>query len=94
MVVPLQKPIRGVDGTLMHEVPVSKGTPVFTNFAACNTAKDIWGDDAAEWKPDRWLAPLPPSVAEAQIPGVSSNMWEFTSFLWYPLADSRQILSE
>lgn len=74
MVVPLQWPITGVDGTLLHEVAIPKGTLVLTNLSACNTAKEIWGDDVYEWKPERWLGPLPPTVTEAQIPGVSSNL--------------------
>jgi len=26
------------------------------------------GEDAAEWKPDRWLSPLPSSVTDARVP--------------------------
>lgn len=40
----------------------------------CNCDPDIWGVDANEWKPERWLTELPPSVAEARVPGVYSNL--------------------
>jgi hypothetical protein len=40
----------------------------------CNKDKLIWGDDALEWKPDRWLKPLPESVIAARIPGVYANL--------------------
>ncbi|KAF7792235.1 hypothetical protein EIP86_003270 [Pleurotus ostreatoroseus] len=72
--MPLQKPVRGVDGRMMSELPVPKGTLILPCFLSCNTAKEIWGKDAEEWKPERWLSPLPGSVAEARIPGVYSNL--------------------
>ncbi|KAI0928018.1 hypothetical protein AcW2_004165 [Taiwanofungus camphoratus] len=74
-VAPLSPPIRGVDGTMMHEIHISKGTVVFIGVLASNRNKAVWGDDALEWKPERWLSPLPDSVAEARIPGVFSSLW-------------------
>ena len=71
--MPLRKPIRGVDGALMTEIPIPKGTFLLPSCRGCNTAKDIWGEDALEWKPDRWLSPLPASVIEAKIPGIYGN---------------------
>ena len=41
---------------------------------ALNRDKKLWGEDAHEWKPDRFLSPLPRTVEEAHIPGVYSNM--------------------
>ena len=73
--MPLQNPIRGLDGQMIHAVHIQKGTLVLPNFLACNTSKEIWGANALEWKPDRWLAPLPSSVTGARIPGVYSNLW-------------------
>ena len=67
-------PIEGADGTVISEIAVPKGTPIFTNFTACNLAKNIWGNDAREWKPERWLAPLPDTVMKAQMPGIYSNL--------------------
>ena len=40
-----------------------------------NKDPDIWGSDADEWKPERWLALLPNSVIEAKVPGVFSHMF-------------------
>ena len=59
----------------MHWVAVPEGTKVFVGIAAVNKDKSLWGEDALEWKPDRWLSPLPESVTQAHIPGVYSNMW-------------------
>ncbi|KAI1784540.1 cytochrome P450 [Ganoderma leucocontextum] len=77
MVLPLSEPIRGLDGTLMTEIPVPKGTIVHVGVLGSNMNRRTWGDDAWEWKPERWLAPLPDAVAEAHIPGVYSNLMTF-----------------
>ena len=67
--------MRCTDGTIVREVPVPEGTTIFLNVQACNTNKAIWGEDAEEWKPERWLTPLPESVTEAKIPGIYSNLY-------------------
>jgi cytochrome P450 len=72
--MPLSEPIIGVDGTKLNEIVVPKGTPLFLGLRACNRNKAIWGDDALEWKPERWLQPLPESVGNAHIPGIYSNL--------------------
>lgn len=72
--LPLLKPITGIDGKEIREVPVPKGTLVLPGYWACNTLKELWGDDALEWKPERWLSPLPNAVLKARIPGVYSNL--------------------
>ncbi|KAI0746326.1 cytochrome P450 [Daedaleopsis nitida] len=77
-VLPLSEPIRGRDGTVLHEVVVPKGTMVVANFLACNTNKALWGADALEWKPDRWLNPLPHAVEEAHVPGIYANLMTFS----------------
>ena len=73
--MPLKDPIRGRDGAIMHEILVPRGTMVLNQYWLCNTSKHIWGNDALEWNPERWLAPLPQEVLEARIPGVYSNMY-------------------
>ena len=73
--LPLSEPVRGVDGKLMHQILVPKGTSVFVGAAASNTNKALWGEDAYEWKPERWLEPLPEAVLDAKIPGVYANLW-------------------
>ena len=59
---------------MMQEVPVPKGTFLFCNLRLCNTNKALWGDDALEWKPERWLEPLPETLIQARVPGVYSNL--------------------
>ena len=72
-VVPISEPLRGTDGKLVTEIVIPKGSNLFTYLLGPNTDKAIWGEDALEWKPERWLSPLPPSVEEAHIPGIYSH---------------------
>lgn len=74
MMLPLSKPIPGLDGSIMSEIFVPKGTLVFIGIMAANRISEYWGEDVMEWKPERWLKPLPDSVLEAHVPGVYSNL--------------------
>ncbi|OSX56068.1 hypothetical protein POSPLADRAFT_1161078 [Postia placenta MAD-698-R-SB12] len=76
-VLPLSEPIRGLDGKMIHEIPVAKGTEVLVGMWACNVNVSIWGEDSLEWKPERWLSGLPNSVKNAAVPGVYSNLMTF-----------------
>ncbi|KAH8986066.1 cytochrome P450 [Lactarius hatsudake] len=76
-VLPLSSPIRDVDGREVHEIFVPKNTNVFVHIYNLNRDPSIWGADAAEWKPERWLAPLPQSVSDANIQGVYANTMTF-----------------
>ena len=73
-VLSLSQPIIGVDGTSMSEIFVPKGTAIGVGIRSCNRSKVIWGNDALEWKPERWLTALPESVIESRVPGVYSNL--------------------
>ncbi|KAL5521682.1 hypothetical protein ACEPAF_2430 [Sanghuangporus sanghuang] len=78
VILPLAWPILGADGkTEIAEIPIKKNTNVIVSIIGSNRSKRIWGDDAEEWKPDRWLSPLPESVAKAHMPGVYSSMMTF-----------------
>ena len=75
MVLPLSEPIRGLDGTLMSEIPIAKDTVVLIGVLGSNLNSRTWGDDAWEWKPERWLSPLPESITEAGMPGVAGILY-------------------
>ncbi|KAI0760472.1 cytochrome P450 [Fomes fomentarius] len=77
VVLPLSKPIRGLDGSTIHEIPIPKDTVVIAALLSSNRNKAIWGEDAMEWKPERWLSPLPEPVTDAKIPGIYSNLMTF-----------------
>ncbi|KAJ3534433.1 hypothetical protein NM688_g7137 [Phlebia brevispora] len=77
-VIPISDPITGVDGSRIDEIFVPKGTSIIINIRSSNRNKELWGDDAHEWKPERWLSPLPAAVAETRMPGVYSNLMSFS----------------
>ncbi|TCD69776.1 cytochrome P450-dit2 [Steccherinum ochraceum] len=76
-ILPFSEPITTKDGTTITEMPVDKGTTILISLRACNRNKAIWGEDALEWKPERWLTTLPKTVTDAKIPGVYSNLMTF-----------------
>ncbi|KAI0761495.1 cytochrome P450 [Trametes elegans] len=76
--LPLLTPVVGRDGTPIDEVAVPEGTWVLANLQASNCNRALWGDDVYEWKPERWLKPLPGALEEARIPGVYSNLMSFS----------------
>ncbi|KAI8986789.1 cytochrome P450 [Trametes punicea] len=77
--LPLSTPTRGTDGKLMSSVPVPKGTIVVISLSSCNRNKALWGPDADEWKPERWLAPegLTRALVEEPIPSAYSHLMTF-----------------
>lgn len=74
MILPLSEPIRGLDGKMMYEIPIPKDTILLIGVEGSNWNKALWGEDALEWKPERWLSPLPSALIDAHIPGVYSNL--------------------
>lgn len=74
VVLPLAKPIKGINGDQIGEVPVPKGTNVTVSILASNRNPDLWGPDAHEWKPERWLNPLPETLISAHMPGIYSHL--------------------
>ncbi|EIW55368.1 cytochrome P450 [Trametes versicolor FP-101664 SS1] len=78
-ILPLSAPIEGVDGRSIHELHVPAGTVVWSNIFGANRDPAIWGPDAAEWKPERWLSPLPGTVADAHVPSVFANLSTFSA---------------
>lgn len=73
--LPLLWPVKSADGrTEIKEIPLKKNTDITISILNANRSKAIWGEDALEWKPERWLSPLPKSVTDAHLPGVYSQM--------------------
>ncbi|KAJ2930397.1 hypothetical protein H1R20_g6706, partial [Candolleomyces eurysporus] len=77
VVLPLSKPVKTVDGKQIQEIHVPKDTIVFASLLGSNTNPELWGPDTYEWKPERWMSPLPDAVVEARIPGVYSHLMTF-----------------
>ena len=72
--MPLSEPIAGVDGTELHDIPVPKDTTVVVAIYSANRNKAIWGEDALEWKPERWLRNPANGGARQRLPGVYGNL--------------------
>ena len=72
--MPLLFPIKSTDGSDITEIPVKENTDVIVSIIGANRNKKVWGDDAEEWKPERWLTPLPAPLEDARIPGVYAHL--------------------
>ncbi|KAI0047498.1 cytochrome P450, partial [Auriscalpium vulgare] len=53
--LPLQYPVRAASGEKVSSVAVPEGTTVIMSILAANHNKNVWGEDASVWKPERWL---------------------------------------
>lgn len=74
-VLPLSNPIAGLDGKEIKEIFLPRDTNLIISIISSNTNKALWGPDAEEWKPERWLSPLPDSLVNAHLPGVYAHLY-------------------
>jgi len=75
--IPLTLRVAEKDTSLLgHYIP--KGTTIFIPPWAVNTSKELWGDDAADFKPDRWTG-----AGNANTGGAESN-YSFLTFFHGP----------
>ncbi|KAJ7729174.1 cytochrome P450 [Mycena metata] len=75
-VMPLSKPVTGVDGTIMDTIKVPKGTICYVAIGASNHDKQVWGEDALEFRPERWVNGKAESVT-TKLCGVYGNTMTF-----------------
>ncbi|KAJ6540823.1 cytochrome P450 [Mycena vulgaris] len=75
-VLPLAKPIIGLDGCPIDAIAVPKGTEVYIAIAGANHNKAIWGPDALEFRPERWENGRAQGVT-VRMSGVYGNMMTF-----------------
>ncbi|BEI86734.1 hypothetical protein CcaverHIS002_0700800 [Cutaneotrichosporon cavernicola] len=73
-VIPLSEPVMGRDGKLMSEVHVKAGTTIFLPIMNVNRSKEIWGEDADKFNPDRFGVG---GVPHKHVPGVFGNLLTF-----------------
>ncbi|KAI9068652.1 cytochrome P450 [Trametes sanguinea] len=73
-VIPVEEPFIDRYGKLQNSIRVSKGTPIFIPILSLNRYKKLWGDDADEFKPERWEN-LPEAVSN--VPGVWGHILTF-----------------
>ncbi|KAI0706876.1 cytochrome P450 [Cerioporus squamosus] len=67
-IIPLSQPLRLPNGELTDHVAVFEGQEVTVPIGYVNTARSIWGEDAREFRPERWLMTerLPKKAQEVQ----------------------------
>lgn len=74
VILPFSNPVKGLDGRDVTEVLIPNNTNVIISVICANRNPDIWGPDAEEWKPERWLSPLPDTIVDAHMPGIYSHL--------------------
>ncbi|KAL9621780.1 MAG: hypothetical protein Q9160_003752 [Pyrenula sp. 1 TL-2023] len=75
--VPLTLRITG-HNTFIGQEAVPKGTTIILSPAAINASSELWGPDAGEFNPDRWMG-----LGKANTGGATSN-YAFMTFLHGP----------
>lgn len=55
---------------------IRKGQTIFFPIISMNRAESLWGEDALQFKPERWTESQTPS-AISTIPGVWGNLLTF-----------------
>ncbi|KAJ7475738.1 cytochrome P450 [Mycena latifolia] len=78
VVLTTSAPITTVDGATTTDIPIPAETDFIISILASNRNPAIWGPDCLEWKPERWLSPLPKTIGDAHVPGIYSNLLTFS----------------
>jgi hypothetical protein len=54
--LPLHFPVRSSSGAELSAIAIPENTIILISILAANRNRAIWGDDANEWKPERWFS--------------------------------------
>ncbi|TFK45671.1 cytochrome P450 [Heliocybe sulcata] len=73
-IIPMEGTFADLSGRERGNIMVAKGDFVLLPIVAVNRAKEIWGEDALEFRPERWDA-IPESASK--IPGVWGSVFSF-----------------
>ncbi|KAG6909596.1 hypothetical protein DXG01_016635 [Tephrocybe rancida] len=73
-ILPLKEPFVDRKGVVHDSIRVRKGQTIQIPILAMNRNKQIWGEDAKEFRPERWEST---PEAATTIPGVWGNMLTF-----------------
>ncbi|KAJ7176940.1 cytochrome P450 [Mycena filopes] len=58
-ILPLSQPVTTTSGHKISEIAIKQGQSLFVSIASYHRLTSIWGADAAEFRPSRWLAGEP-----------------------------------
>ncbi|KAG2074169.1 cytochrome P450 [Suillus decipiens] len=74
-IIPLSQPIETKSGKTINEIPVSKGQGISASICTYNRLRSVWGEDADEWNPSRFLD----NGREKSSLGVFANLMTFSA---------------
>ncbi|KAM5530700.1 hypothetical protein V8D89_015624 [Ganoderma adspersum] len=75
-VIPLSEPIISATGETIHAIPIRAGQWLSMSICSYNRLPQVWGDDAEEWNPDRFLDIDPTKQVRV---GVFANLMSFSA---------------
>ncbi|KAJ7475705.1 cytochrome P450 [Mycena latifolia] len=78
VVLTTSTPITTIDGSTTTDIPIPAETDIIVSIVGSNRNPAIWGPDCLEWKPERWLSPLPKTIGDVHVPGIYSNLMTFS----------------
>ncbi|OSD00668.1 cytochrome P450 [Trametes coccinea BRFM310] len=73
-VIPISEPFVDRFGQVQDSIRITKGSAVIIPILSLNRCKKLWGEDAREFKPERWEHP---PEALSSVPGVWGHMLTF-----------------
>ncbi|THU97198.1 cytochrome P450 [Dendrothele bispora CBS 962.96] len=76
-VIPLEFPVTTTSGETINQIPVRKGQRIHVSLGASNRLNCVWGPDANEWNPSRFLEPGYRRISETHV-GVINNLTTFS----------------
>ncbi|KAG2756654.1 cytochrome P450 [Suillus brevipes Sb2] len=83
-VIPLSHPIETKSGKIINEIPISKGQGITASICTYNRLQSLWGEDADEWNPNRFLD----EGREKGSLGVYANLMTFCKLFKAPALSS------
>ncbi|KIJ23530.1 hypothetical protein M422DRAFT_275874 [Sphaerobolus stellatus SS14] len=75
-IIPLSIPQKTKTGEIITSVPISKGQHIELSLLAYNRLPEVWGPDADQWRPERFLEG---TLAPETSLGVFANLATFSS---------------
>ncbi|EAU81974.2 cytochrome P450 [Coprinopsis cinerea okayama7 len=74
-VIPLGVPFTDRNGKVHDSIQIREGQTILIPIAMVNRIESLWGPDAHEYRPERWLGKLPDAVSG--IPNIWGNTLSF-----------------